>query len=69
MWKAFDELAQLDWLQTGRRPRMYACQSDGCAPIVNAFEAGQRFAEAPPAPHTIASHALPVGRTRGATYC
>lgn len=55
MWKAFDELAQLTWLETGRRPRMYACQSDGCAPIVNAFEAGQRFAEAPPEPHTIAS--------------
>jgi threonine synthase len=55
MWKAFDELGQLDWLETGRRPRMYACQSDGCAPIVNAFEAGQRFAEAPPDPHTIAS--------------
>jgi threonine synthase len=55
MWKAFDELGRLNWLETGRRPRMYACQSDGCAPIVNAFEAGQRFAEAPPDPHTIAS--------------
>jgi len=55
MWKAFDELARLGWLDTDRKPRMYACQSDGCPPIVNAFEAGQRFAEAPPEPHTIAS--------------
>ncbi|MDY7110383.1 MAG: threonine synthase [Planctomycetota bacterium] len=55
MWKAFDELARLGWLQGETRPRMYACQSDGCAPIVNAFEAGERFAEAPPDPQTIAS--------------
>jgi threonine synthase len=53
MWKAFDELTQLGWLEGGTRPRMYACQSDGCAPIVNAFEAGERFAESPPEPHTI----------------
>ena len=45
MCKAFDELAQLGWLADDRRPRMVAVQSDGCAPIVRAFEAGQRFAE------------------------
>jgi threonine synthase len=45
MWKAFAELAALDWLSTSKRPRMVAVQSDGCAPIVRAFEAGQRFAE------------------------
>jgi threonine synthase len=55
MWKAFDELARLGWLETDRKPRMYACQSDGCPPIVNAFDAGLRFTEAPPAPRTIAS--------------
>ncbi len=57
MWKAFDELAQLGWLEgdAEKRPRMYACQSSGCAPIVNAFDAGARFAAAPDAPHTIAS--------------
>ena len=27
-----------------RLPRLVSCQSDGCAPIVRAFEAGQRFA-------------------------
>jgi threonine synthase len=45
MWKAFDELEQLGWLEDTSRPRMIACQSDGCAPIVRAFEAGERHAE------------------------
>ncbi len=53
MWKAFDELAQLGWLEgekpgfskkPGFLPRMVAVQSTGCAPIVRAFEAGERFA-------------------------
>src|SRR5436309_13295311 len=44
MWKAFDELKQLGWLKTERLPRLISCQSDGCAPIVRAFEAGTRFA-------------------------
>jgi threonine synthase len=55
MWKAFDELARLGWLESEKHPRMYACQSDGCPPMVEAFEAGERFAQAPPEPHTIAS--------------
>jgi threonine synthase len=45
MWKAFQELRELGWLKNERLPRMVACQSDGCAPIVRAFEAGTRFAE------------------------
>ncbi|MGI9014880.1 MAG: threonine synthase [Phycisphaerales bacterium] len=57
MWKAFNELQQLGWLeQHGRSlPRMIACQSSGCAPIVDAFENGERFAQPPDHPHTIAS--------------
>ncbi|HVA49273.1 MAG TPA: threonine synthase [Pirellulales bacterium] len=55
MWKAFDELAALGWIDAGRRPRMVAVQSDGCAPIVRAFEAGQRFAEPFAPAATIAS--------------
>src|SRR5256885_2301581 len=55
MWKAFQELKELGWLKTQRFPRLIACQSDGCAPIVRAFEAGQRFAKPFPNPHTIAS--------------
>ena len=55
MCKAFDELATLGWLETDNRPRMYACQSSGCPPIVNAFEAGERFAEPVTDARTIAA--------------
>jgi threonine synthase len=45
MWKAFAELRELGWLKSDRLPRLVSCQSDGCAPIVRAFERGDRFAE------------------------
>src|SRR4051794_11430371 len=45
MAKAFAELGELGWLRTAKRPRLVSCQSDGCAPIVRAFEKGERFAE------------------------
>jgi len=44
MWKAFDEMEQLGWIGA-KRPRMYAVQASGCAPIVRAFEAGEEHAE------------------------
>jgi len=43
MWKAFAEMEALGWIGS-KRPRMYAVQAEGCAPIVKAFEAGQRHA-------------------------
>jgi threonine synthase len=55
MWKAFNELAELKWLASAKRPRMVAVQSDGCAPIVRAFERGERFAEPFANAKTIAS--------------
>jgi threonine synthase len=55
MWKAFQELRELGWLRSERLPRLIACQSDGCAPIIRAFDRGQRFAEPVSAPHTVAS--------------
>jgi threonine synthase len=55
MWKAFAELGELGWLKTGRHPRLIACQSAGCAPIVRAFERQERFAEPFPNAHTVAS--------------
>jgi threonine synthase len=55
MWKAFQELRELGWLATDRMPRLIACQSEGCAPIVKAFEDGQRFAEPFADAHTVAS--------------
>jgi threonine synthase len=45
MGKAFQELRDLGWLKSEKAPRMISCQSDGCAPIVQAFETNQRFAE------------------------
>ena len=44
MWKAFDELEAVGLIGP-ERPRMFAVQSVGCAPIVRAFEAGAEFAE------------------------
>jgi threonine synthase len=44
MWKAFDELEALGFIGSGR-PRMYAVQAEGCAPIVRAFDGGAEFAE------------------------
>src|SRR5262249_52785080 len=55
MAKAFQELQELGWIKGDRRPRLVSCQSDGCAPIVRAFEAGQRSAEPFPDAHTVAS--------------
>jgi len=37
MWKAFDEMQQLGWIDANR-PRMFTVQSSGCAPIVRAFD-------------------------------
>ncbi|MBP87092.1 MAG: threonine synthase [Planctomycetaceae bacterium] len=45
MWKAFDELAKMGWLESDKLPRMVSVQSEGCCPIVRAFETGERFAE------------------------
>ncbi|MDQ3482774.1 MAG: threonine synthase [Pseudomonadota bacterium] len=44
MWKAFDELEAVGLIGP-ERPRMYAVQAEGCAPIVRAFERGDEFAE------------------------
>ncbi|MSU79419.1 MAG: threonine synthase [Gemmataceae bacterium] len=55
MWKAFQELTTLGWLKSPKMPKLVSCQSDGCAPIVRAFEANLRFAELFPNAHTAAS--------------
>ncbi len=44
MWKAFDEMEQMGWIDH-KRPRMVTLQSSTCAPIVRAFEKGERFAD------------------------
>jgi threonine synthase len=40
MWKAFAELEELGWVRPGKRPRMIAVQSAGCAPMARAFNEG-----------------------------
>ena len=54
MWKAFDEMEKLGWIGS-KRPRMFSVQASGCAPIVRAFEAGEKFAAEFPNAHTTAS--------------
>jgi threonine synthase len=54
MWKAFDEMERLGWIGS-TRPRMYSVQSTGCAPIVRAFERGERSATVWQGAATIAS--------------
>jgi threonine synthase len=44
MWKAFQELETMGWIGP-RRPKMIAVQVEGCAPVVRAFEAGERQAQ------------------------
>jgi threonine synthase len=54
MWKAFDEMEALGWIDK-KRPRMFSVQASGCAPIVRALEAGEKFAAEFPNAHTVAS--------------
>ena len=44
IFKALTELVELGWVQ-GPLPRLVSVQSTGCAPIVRAFEAGERESE------------------------
>jgi len=55
MWKAFDELEQLGWVKPGKRPRMFAIQSSGCAPVVQAFDQGAAASQMWQNPETAAS--------------
>lgn len=53
MWKAFDELEQIGFIGS-KRPKMFAVQAEGCAPMVRAFDAGVEFAQRWEDAHTIA---------------
>ena len=55
MWKAFEELETLGWLQNTKKPRMVAVQAEGCAPVVKAFETGAAFCDFWINAHTLAS--------------
>ena len=45
MWKAFDEIERIGWIDPGRRPRMVSVQAENCAPIVRAFQQGAEKAQ------------------------
>jgi threonine synthase len=44
MWKAWDELEAMGWIDS-RRPRVVSVQADGCAPIVKAYDDGADASE------------------------
>lgn len=54
VWKAFDEMETLGWIDS-KRPRMFSVQASGCAPIVRAFDAGDDHAVEFPNATTCAS--------------
>lgn len=55
MWKAFQEMEELGWIVKGKRPKMIALQSDGCAPIPKALDEGKTASEMWPDAHTLAA--------------
>jgi threonine synthase len=54
MWKAFDELRAIGWLDQ-KKPRFVAAQAGGCAPIVDAFAKGLDESRPWPDPTTFAA--------------
>lgn len=53
MWKAFQELETMGLIGP-ERPKMIVVQAEGCAPLVHAYEAGERHAAIWADAHTIA---------------
>lgn len=53
MWKAFDELRAAGWLNDPS-PRLVSVQSDGCAPVVQAWQQGTTRTEPWADPRTLA---------------
>lgn len=45
IFKAFQELEELGWVDASRRPRLIVTQYEGCAPIVKAFDEGKERAD------------------------
>jgi len=45
MWKAFNDLMTLGWLDDNKMPRMVSVQAEGCAPIPKAFYSGAAFCD------------------------
>lgn len=55
MWKAFEEMEELGWIEVGKRPMMICVQADGCAPIPKALQDGSTASTMWPDAHTLAA--------------
>jgi threonine synthase len=55
MWKAFEEMEALGWVDGAKRPKMIAVQASGCAPVAKAFRQGERVSQMWPNAATFAS--------------
>ncbi|HEY4901270.1 MAG TPA: threonine synthase [Terriglobales bacterium] len=45
MWKAFEEMEELGWIEAGKRPKMISIQASGCAPIIKALREEKNVSE------------------------
>ncbi|MFO1051481.1 MAG: threonine synthase [Planctomycetota bacterium] len=55
MHLAFQQLGELGWLDSPVRPRLFSCQSTGCAPLAQAFDQGLAAGADVPDAHTLAA--------------
>ena len=55
MWKAFEEMEELAWIERGHRPKMICVQAEGCAPIPKALQEGAPASQPWPDAHTLAA--------------
>lgn len=64
IWKAFGELRKLGWLK-GPNPRMVVVQTEGCCPIVDAWQKGESTAASYPNPAETIANGLRVPKAFG----
>ncbi len=55
MWKAFEEMEELGWIERSKRPKMISIQASGCAPIIKALHEDKKVSEMWPDAHTLAA--------------
>ena len=55
LWKAFEEMEQVGWIEGSARPKMIVVQAAGCQPLVRAFEQGANHAQFFEGAHTLAA--------------
>jgi threonine synthase len=54
MWKAFAEMEEMGWIGS-KRPKMIAVQTEGCQPVVRAYEENERRSRFWDDAHTVAA--------------